>query len=117
MKPADIITIVIVITVIAAIIYPVLRKLKKRETCCGTVKEKTPHKRLKHIDGRYTLAIEGMRCSNCSRQVANAINSIDGLSAKVNLAKGEALISYEGSPHKEEAIKAIQDLDFVASPK
>ncbi len=114
MKPVDIIVIVLILIVVALIAYPLIRKMRKRETCCGTTREKNPKKHLSHVAGKYTLVIEGMRCKNCERQVANAVNGIDGLSAKVSLEKNTAIVSYEGEPCKEEAIAAIQKLDFVA---
>jgi len=117
MKPADIIAVVVIVITVLLIAFPVINKMRKRETCCGTTKEKTPSKRLKHVAGKYILSVEGMRCKNCERQVANAVNSIDGLSAKVSLEKNEVLISYENVPLMGEAIDAIQKLDFAASPK
>ncbi len=117
MKPIDIITIIAIIAVVFFISYPMLKKIRRRETCCGTKKEKTPRKRLKTVAGSYVLSIEGMRCKNCEREVAKAINSVKGLSAKVSLEKNEALVSYEEEPREEEAIDAVQKLDFVACLK
>ncbi|MCR4938853.1 MAG: heavy-metal-associated domain-containing protein [Treponemataceae bacterium] len=117
MKASDIIAVVVIILVVQLIAYPMIKKIRKRETCCGTTKEKTPKKRLNRVAGKYVLSIEGMRCKNCERQVAKAINAIEGLSAKVSLEKNEAVISYEESPLEKEAVEAIQKLDFLAAPK
>lgn len=117
MKAVDIIAIIVIILLVLLISFPMIKKVRNRETCCGTKKEKTPKKRLGKVAGKYLLSIEGMRCKNCERQVANAINAIDGLAAKVSLEKNEALISYEDLPKKEEAIRAIQELDFLAYVK
>ncbi|MCR5215230.1 MAG: heavy-metal-associated domain-containing protein [Eubacterium sp.] len=114
MKMIDIVVILIVILLVFVIIFPMIKKIANRETCCGTKREKTPRKHLSHVAGQYVLTIEGMRCSNCQRQVTNAINAIDGLSAKVSLENNEAIVSYEDKPRKEEAIEAIQKLDFLA---
>ncbi len=114
MKLADIVTIIAIIFIVLFISFPMIKKIRSRETCCGTKKEKTPRKRLKHVAGSYILSIEGMRCKNCEREVAKAINSVKGLSAKVSLEKNEAYVSYENEPCEEEAIDAVQKLDFVA---
>jgi len=114
MSFANITAIIIIVLLIGLITYPMIRKTLRRETCCGSVKEKTIKKHLKHISGKYTLSVEGMRCKNCERQVANAINEIEGLSSKVSLEKKEAIISYEKLPFKEEAIDAVQKLGFIA---
>ena len=39
--------------------------------------------------------ISGMHCDHCVRAVTEAINKIDGASAKVNLKKKEAVVSCE----------------------
>ncbi len=114
MNLQDIITIIVIVLIVLLISYPMIKKIRKRETCCGTKKEKTPRKRLKTVAGTYVLAIEGMRCKNCEREVAKAINSVKGLSARVSLEKNEAYVSYEKEPCEEQAIDAVQKLDFVA---
>ena len=55
------------------------------------------------IHPSYTELIEAinanseddMHCDHCVRAVTEAINKIDGASAKVNLKKKEAVVSYE----------------------
>ncbi|MFQ8813804.1 MAG: heavy-metal-associated domain-containing protein [Gallintestinimicrobium sp.] len=55
--------------------------------------------RIKKLDGpvigKKTVKISGMHCDHCVRAVTEAINKIDGVSAKVNLKKKEAVVSYE----------------------
>ncbi len=67
-------------------------------SCCGggnsTVKE--PDKKLNgSIIKKKVFKIDGMHCENCSNRIKRAINRIDGVSAKLNLRKREAVISYE----------------------
>ena len=47
------------------------------------------------VIGKKTVKISGMHCDHCVRAVTEAINKIDGASAKVNLKKKEAVVSYE----------------------
>ena len=46
-----------------------------------------------------------MHCDHCVRAVTEAINKIDGVSAKVNLKKKEAVVSYEKVCSKTAAIR------------
>ena len=49
-----------------------------------------------------------MHCENCANRVKRAINGIDGVSAKVNLRKKEALVRYEKDVDDSEIISAIE---------
>ena len=43
--------------------------------------------------GKKTVKISGMHCEHCVKSVTEAINKIEGASAKVNLKKEEAVVS------------------------
>ncbi|MCR5105534.1 MAG: cation transporter [Eubacterium sp.] len=62
--------------------------------CCGgSGKEKLvkPAKLEKVIETKV-VEIDGMRCENCHRRVQNALNSIEGVNAKVNGEKKQAIV-------------------------
>ena len=63
------------------------------------------------------MTVDGMHCKNCEKKVTEAINDIDGLAAKVSLARMEVVISYEKAPMKEEVIKRLGELNFIAYEK
>ncbi len=44
---------------------------------------------------QHTYKVEGMTCDGCRRNVENALNSIEGVQAEVNLDKAEALVKME----------------------
>lgn len=44
--------------------------------------------------GEKTLLIEGMSCENCEIRVQNALNRLDGISARVSHKRKRALVSY-----------------------
>ena len=60
------------------------------------------------IIGKITLKITGMHCQNCVNKVTNAINSIEGASAKVDLDLQEAVISYDRPIDKKELYQVIE---------
>ena len=47
-------------------------------------------KKLKNIIGQKRVQIEGMTCEHCKNRVENALNRLEGVSAKVNLKKKTA---------------------------
>ena len=82
--------------------------------CCGgSGKEKLikPAK-LEEVIATKVVKIEGMRCENCHRRVQNALNSIDGVNAKVNGDKAEAVVKLGRDIDDNEIKKAVTDLGY-----
>lgn len=91
----------IVIFVLAIIVICAILSIRKRikygSACCGThdaapKKIKVKDKNKAHYPYTFTLTVDGMRCSNCARRVENALNSKDGVWAKVDLEKKSVLV-------------------------
>ncbi len=61
--------------------------------CCGSGNDLVikPSK-IKHVIGTKIIKIDGMHCSSCYRRVQNALNSIDGVNAKIDGRKHLATI-------------------------
>ncbi len=60
------------------------------------------------------VEINGMHCQKCSGRVEKALNDIDGIKAKVNLAKNNAVISFEKEVADDVIRNAITELGFEA---
>ncbi len=114
MNMANIAVTGLIILLVAFICMPLIKRVKSREDCCGNERVKVSKKRLKNPVGKYTLTVDGMHCKNCEKRVTEAINGIEGLAAKVSLERREAVISYEKAPMKEEVIKRLGELNFIA---
>lgn len=56
------------------------------------------------------LKIEGMSCSHCSARVEQALNSVEGVSASVDLKKKRATV--EGDAPDEVLCKAVEDAGY-----
>lgn len=53
------------------------------------------------------LKIEGMSCAHCQKAVAEALQSLEGVSnVEVSLERGEAKLSYDPAKVSDQAIKA-----------
>ena len=56
------------------------------------------------------LKIEGMSCAHCSARVEQALNALDGVTAKVELKKKRAVV--EGDASDEILSKAVEDAGY-----
>ena len=92
---ANVIVVAVVIVLLGFALKGTLKHLKGESPCCGggdtiTIEDK---KLDGPVIGKKTVKISGMHCDHCVRAVTEAINKIDGASAKVNLKKKEAVVS------------------------
>lgn len=62
---------------------------------------------------KLIVHIEGMHCDNCKNRVERHLDDIDGVVAKVNLAKKQAEVSLYKDGVPDDLIKnTIEALDF-----
>ena len=80
------------LVIVAFAIKSVIHRIRHGSACCG--ERDAPEKKIQpsdkdksHYPYKYILAVDGMHCSNCTRHVENALNSINGLWATANLEK------------------------------
>ncbi len=107
-----------IILVIAIIIFLAVKNtishFKGDGGCCGGgsgVKLIRPHK-LEKVVAVKTIRIDGMVCDNCSGRIHNALNSIEGVNAKVNRSKGLAVVKLGREIDEEKLKKAVMDLGY-----
>mgnify|MGYP002626169381 CR=1 FL=1 len=100
---------IIVIALIALLVVLSVRNIKKRLGgdcgCSGGGPLVIPPKDKNRSHYRYeaTMRVEGMKCKNCTINVANALNSRDGTWAdKVSLKDGRAHVLLKDKPTAEE---------------
>lgn len=94
MENMVIIGIVVVMVIVG--IHSASKHFKGKSGCCGggsSVKAKK--KKLKNVVARKTVVIEGMTCDHCRNRVERGLNEMEGVSAKVNLKKKQAVVSME----------------------
>ncbi|MEA4987491.1 MAG: heavy metal translocating P-type ATPase [Anaerovorax sp.] len=61
------------------------------------------------------MNIEGMSCSHCSNRVTEVLNAIDGVEAKVSLAKQCATITLSKDVSKDTLKKAVEDAGYYVT--
>lgn len=76
-------------------IYSAVKHFKGEGGCCGGSSYKPKKKKLSSVRYCKLFRIEGMHCKNCKNRVEEIINDMQGLSGRVNLKKGELVVSYE----------------------
>ena len=110
---------IIIAAILAMILFAAfsgaIKHFKGEGGCCGggggTVKE--PDKKLSgSVIRTKVFKIDGMHCENCTNRVKRAINRIDGVSAKLNLKKKQAVVQYEKEVEDETLIKEIEGLGY-----
>lgn len=109
--------IVIVLIIALAAVFAIrssILHLKGQGSCCGGSSETIARK--KKLDGkivfRKVVFIGGMNCKNCAAHVQNALDSLDGLSADVNLKRAEARLRATRRVSEEEIRKAVSDAGY-----
>ena len=109
------IIIVVLVVILVIALRGTINHMLGKGSCCGggnsTVKE--PDKKLSGpIIKEKVFKIDGMHCENCTNRVKRAINRIDGVSAKLNLRKKEAVVQYEKEVDDGIVIAEIEGLGY-----
>ncbi len=58
------------------------------------------------------VKIKGMTCGHCQKRVEDTLNNLEGLEAKVNLKKEEALITVNGEWNGQTVREAIGEAGY-----
>jgi copper chaperone CopZ len=114
MKSQDLIIIIVIVIILIPAIKGMITHMKGEGSCCGGPKEKAPRKKIAGKPLRKLIVhIEGMHCDNCKNRVERHLDDIDGVVAKVNLAKKQAEVSLYKDGVPDDLIKnTIEALDF-----
>ena len=103
------------IAIFGLVIY--IKNLKKGGDCCPEHEEATKSVKVKDRDKSHypyeaKLAIDGMSCGNCVRNVENALNSLEGTWASVSLEDNQATVLLKSPPDIEKLSKAVSDAGY-----
>ena len=83
---ADFVIAGILIILIIIGIRSSVKHFKGEGGCCGGGSSvKVKRKKLKQVVKQRTVIVDGMTCEHCKARVESRLNSLDGVSAKVNL--------------------------------
>lgn len=117
----NVVNIIIVLIVAAIVVFGsinYIKKLKKGGDCCPEHEEATKSIKVKDRDKSHypyeaKLAIDGMSCNNCVRNVENALNALDGTWATVSLEDNMATVLLKNPPDIEKLSKVVADAGYM----
>lgn len=112
---ADMIIVVLVVLLMILAAKQAAKHFRGEGACCGggSGASKAAIKKLAGpILGEKTIAIEGMQCERCEQKVTEAINKIQGVSAKVFLKEKKAVVSYENEVKDETLKRAVEGAGY-----
>ena len=111
MENVIIIGIVVVMAVIG--VRSTIKHFKGESSCCGGgPSEKVKKKKLKQVIAQKTVIVEGMTCEHCKSRVERVLNGLDGVAARVDLKKKEAVISLEKEVNDDEIRTVIEKAGY-----
>lgn len=115
---ADTIIILVVVMILIFALKGSIRHFRGEGACCGggsgSVKTKKAKKKTLDgpVTGQRTIRISGMHCRNCANSVTNALNAIDGVSAKVSLKDNTAEVSFDRTVDDTDLKQAVEKAGF-----
>ena len=122
MNGQTLLIVVILIIILIPAIVSTLKHMKGEGDCCGGSKEKPVKKK---IDGsrvfpasgpklrELVVHIDGMHCQNCKNRIEKHLDELDGVVAKVNLNKKQAVVSIYRGIDDSVIRDVIEGLDFT----
>ncbi len=113
---ATAIVVIVLVIIVALAAQNAYSHMKGEGACCGgggSDEFNEPDKELDgEIVGTKTIKIEGMHCNHCVNSVKRSLNKLDGVSAKVDLANNEAVVSFNREVEDDELKMAVERVDF-----
>lgn len=112
---SDLVIVILLIIILFFAFRSSIKHFKGEGSCrgggSGDVKSKP--KKLRQVTCTKVAMIEGMQCEHCYTRVHNVLNSIDGISAKVEGKKGRAVIKFEADPDTDKIREAVENLGYT----
>ena len=110
---SNIIIIAILLIIVFFAVKGAIPHFKGEGSCCGGGSQKAVKpKKLSNVISTKVINIEGMTCEKCAMRIQNALNSIDGVSAKVSLRGKKATVKLGKDIPDTVLNKAITDLGY-----
>lgn len=110
---ADVIIILLILMIGIFAVKNFLKHVNGQGGCCGGGDVKPKKKRLTgETVQRWTLEIQGMHCDHCSAAVQNALNDLEGVSAKADFKKHKAEVRCTRIVEAKELQRAVENTGY-----
>lgn len=102
----------------AALGYSYLRKLRRGESCCASggepvKKVRVADRRKENYPHKVLLTLDGMTCANCALRVENALNSLSGIWAEVDLGRKTAVVRSKEPLDLERLCQEVRNAGYL----
>lgn len=111
----NIIIVLIVVVILFFALRSTIKHFQGESSCCGGGTYKARKKKLDNVTAKKVIHVEGMTCQHCVNRVMEAINSIDGASAVVNLKKGLVTVSMDHAIEDDVLRGAIERAGYTVA--
>lgn len=101
------------IVIVAIAVRSTVKHFKGQGGCCGGGDYKPKKKKFSKILYKKTFKVGGMHCEHCKNRVEEAVNDIKGVAGKVNLKKGELIVSYAAEVEDKVIISKIEKAGYT----
>lgn len=110
----DIIVIVVNAIIMAFALKGTIKHFKGEGACCGGSHSelKVEAKPLDRVVDTLTLKVEDIHCENCATRIANALNRMDGINARVNVKHKEVLVQSDHKLDQTMVVDRIERLGY-----
>lgn len=82
---------------------------------CPTSQKPKKKKLAGPVIGKKTIEISGMHCEHCVANITAALNQIEGVTAEVNLSKGNAVVFYDREISGDALKSAVEKAGYKVS--
>ena len=106
----NILIVAILLLVIILGLISGIKHFKGQGSCCGGASDIKSEKKILQAPkiAQKTILIEGMTCAHCKNAVENALNTLDGVAAEVELKDKKACVSMSRLVSDEELREAVE---------
>ena len=109
----NVIIIIIILLIVFFAIKSSVSHFRGEGGCCGggSGKDKLiKPKKLDKVVATKVIGIDGMMCDHCAARIHNALNSMEGVNAKVQRSRARAVVKLSREIEDAELEKVITDL-------
>ncbi len=112
------IIVIAVVLLVGLAVYIQIRKAKKGSSSCGcdggccSTKNSPEDSSFSSNAKKLVLSIDGMHCGHCQKSVSEALNSLDGVSATVDLENNCANVELSKDVPEADLIEAVSAKGF-----
>lgn len=113
-----VIIVLFLLVIVTFAVKSVIHRIRHGSACCG--ERDVPQKKIKvkdknksHYPFQYILTVDGMHCSNCTRNVENALNVLEGIWATADLQNKEVIVLSKSIKKNSELERIVAEAGYT----